>query len=115
MEAFQVLNDTIKKQIYEHLDREYPREGCGVIVLENNEHKWYPVTNIAKSDDDFKFDPIEYMRINLKSKPLAIVHSHPDTTSEPSVADRQNCNFLNLDFYIFSLPDKNLTILKPNE
>jgi proteasome lid subunit RPN8/RPN11 len=110
-----VLNATLKEEILTHLNREYPREGCGVIVLENKKHKWYAVTNIAKSDDDFIFDPIEYMRINLKSKPLAIVHSHPDTTSEPSKADRQNCNFLNLDFYIFSLPDKNLTILKPNE
>ena len=115
MEGFQVLNDTLKEQIFSHLDREYPREGCGVIVLENDEHKWYPVTNIAKSDDDFIFDPIEYMKINLKSKPLAIVHSHPDSSSEPSDTDRQNCNFINLDYYIFSLPNKDLTILKPNE
>ena len=66
MEAFQVLNDTIKEQIYEHLDREYPREGCGVIVLENNEHKWYPVTNIAKSDDDFKFARQKFNNIKTK-------------------------------------------------
>lgn len=110
-----MLDATLKEQIYSHLDREYPREGCGVIVLENNEHKWYPVTNIAENNDHFKFDHIEYMRISLKSKPLAIIHSHPDCSSEPSEVDRQNCNLINLDYYIFSLPDKELTILKPNE
>ena len=89
-----MLNDTLKEQIFSHLNREYPREGCGVIVLENEKHKWYPVTNIAKSDDDFIFDPIEYMKINLKSKPLAIVHSHPDSSSEPSEVDRKNSNFI---------------------
>ena len=78
-----MLDATLKEQIYSHLDREYPREVCGVIVLENNKHKWYPVTNVAESDDDFKFDPIEYIRINLKSKPLAIIHSHPDCSSKP--------------------------------
>ena len=93
-----MLNDTLKEQILSHLNREYPREGCGVIVLENNEHKWYPVTNIAKSDEDFIFDPIEYMKINLKSKPLAIVHSHPDSSSEPSEVDRKK-----LQFYKFRL------------
>tara|TARA_Y100001963_G_scaffold160004_1_gene266934 strand:- start:1406 stop:1738 length:333 start_codon:yes stop_codon:yes gene_type:complete len=110
-----VLDATLKEQILSHLDREYPREGCGVIVLEESKHKWYPVTNIAESNDDFIFDPIEYMRINLKSKPLAIVHSHPDCSSEPSEVDRKNCNIMNLDYYIFSLPNKELTILKPNE
>ena len=52
---------------------------------------------VENSDDDFIFDPIEYMRINLKSKPLAIVHSHPDCSSEPSEGDRKNCNIMNLN------------------
>ena len=111
-----MLNDTLRKQIYSHLDREYPNEGCGVIVLENEKYKWYSCTNTAKdTKEDFRLDPIEYMKINLKSNPQAIVHSHPDCSSKPSEGDIQGCNSVNLDYYIFSWPSKKLTIIKPNE
>ena len=110
-----MLNDILREQIYTHLNREYPKEGCGVIVLENEEYKWYPCTNIAKEEKDFMFDAKEYAKIHLKSTPKAIVHSHPNKSSKPSKIDIESCNFVNLDYYIFSWPSKELTILKPNE
>jgi|TARA_Y100000034_G_scaffold10133_1_gene10701 proteasome lid subunit RPN8/RPN11 len=99
-------------QIYEHLENQYPKEGCGIIT---DELKWFPVTNVAKVNTNFIMDMQEYTKIALKYKIKGIVHSHLNLSAEPSEFDKKQCNGLNLDYFIISLPSKELYHLRPEK
>ena len=100
-------------KIYKHLEAEYPREACGLIALNDTKVEWIPITNTAENSDNFEMDPKEYIQALLENKIIGVLHSHINTSAEPSNFDRQQCNGLNLDYYIINLPNKELYYLKP--
>jgi len=97
-------------EIHKHLENHYPKEACGVIT---QDLKWIPITNISENKDQFEMDSKEYTRASITNKIKAIVHSHIDISAKPSESDIKQCNGLNLDYYIVSLPTKELYHLKP--
>jgi|TARA_B110000495_G_C22896150_1_gene522822 proteasome lid subunit RPN8/RPN11 len=99
--------------IQEHFKQEYPREGCGVISVVKGKKKWFPCTNIAHDEEDFIMDSQEYLKLKRTTDIIAIVHSHPDSTPEPSEADTKYCNALGIPYYIYSYPEMELRILQP--
>lgn len=101
------------EQIKEHFRKEYPKEGCGVIVEKQGVSKWIPCTNIAEKDDDFVIDTKQYLDIVKRYKILGIVHSHPDSPCTASENDKRYCNFLGIPYYIFSYPSMELEVLEP--
>ena len=100
-------------EIHEHFKKEYPREGCGILAVVKGKKKWFPCTNIAPDDEDFIIDSEEYLKISRTSDITAIIHSHPDATSEPSKTDIKYCNALGIPYYIFSFPEMDLNIVSP--
>ena len=100
-------------EIQEHFEKEYPREGCGILAVVKGKKKWFPCTNIAADDEDFIIDSEEYLKISRTSDITAIIHSHPDATSEPSKTDIKYCNALGIPYYIFSFPEMDLNIVSP--
>jgi len=100
-------------EIAEHFEKEYPREGCGVIAVSKGKAKWFPCKNIAEQDEDFVFDSKEYLKIHRTSDIIGIVHSHPDTSCSPSPSDTRYCNALGIPYYIFSYPEMELHIEEP--
>ena len=100
--------------IVEHFNAEYPREGCGVIAIVQGKSKWFPCKNVAENDDDFIIDSKDYIKASYQGDIVAVVHSHPDASPEPSETDVKQCNGLNLDYYIISIPEIQLEHLKPN-
>jgi proteasome lid subunit RPN8/RPN11 len=100
--------------IIDHFNTEYPREGCGVIGIQKGKSKWFPCKNVAENDDDFIIDSTDYIRASHISDIVAVVHSHPDTGPEPSETDVKQCNGLNLDYYIISIPEIKLHHLQPS-
>ena len=101
------------EEIQEHFEKEYPREGCGVIGIVQGKKKWFPCTNIAEQDEDFTFSSSEYLSIKKQADIFAIVHSHPDASNEPSQHDIDCCNVLGIPYYIFSYPNMELNIIEP--
>ena len=101
--------------IFEHFHKEYPREACGVIGITKGKSKWFPCKNVAEEDLNFIIDSKDYMRASLKSDIVAVVHSHPDISEEPSSVDITQCNYTNLDYYIFSWPIAKMYHLKPEK
>ena len=99
--------------ILEHFKKEYPREGCGVISIVKGKKKWIPCTNVAEDDDDFIIDSQEYLKLKRTTDIIAIVHSHPDTSAEPTKTDIKYCNALGIPYYIYSYPEMELEILEP--
>ena len=111
-----VLNlSNFLSDIEAHFEKEYPREGCGVIGISKGKSHWIPCRNIAENDEDFIFDSKEYLTIRKKYDIVAIIHSHPDAESEPSECDINNCNALGIPYYIFSFPDMEMSILEPKK
>ena len=101
------------EEIQEHFEKEYPREGCGVIGIVQGKKKWFPCANIAEQDEDFIFSSSEYLSIKKQADIFAIVHSHPDASNEPSQHDIDCCNVLGIPYYIFSYPNMELNIIEP--
>lgn len=101
------------EDIQEHFEDYYPREGCGVLGLVRGKLEWFPCKNVAENEDDFIFDSTEYIEISQKADIVGIVHSHPDASCEPSRADVDACNTLNIPYYIFSYPEMDLHKLMP--
>ena len=101
--------------IQEHFEKEYPREGCGVIGVVKGKKRWFPCENVAEDDDNFIISSKDYFDIKRKADIIAIVHSHPDASNEPSEHDINHCNAIGLPYYIFSYPDMELNIVEPKK
>jgi len=99
--------------IKEHFDKEFPREGCGVLSVIKGKKKWFPITNISPEPDNFILDSDEYIKLLVTTDIVGIVHNHIGDSSEPSQADTNYCNALGIPYYIFSYPDMELTIVEP--
>ena len=102
-------------EIEEHFHNEYPKEACGVLAIVKGKKKWFPCKNVAENDDDFIMCSIDYFRIKSKYDIVGIVHSHPDASNEPSIADVNNCNAIGIPYYIFSYPKMELNIIEPDK
>lgn len=103
------------EEIQEHFSTEYPREGCGLIGVVKGKKKWYPCKNVAESDNDFIICSDDWFRVKQSSDIIGIVHSHPDTSNEPSEYDINCCNAMGLPYYIFSYPEMELNIVEPKK
>ena len=103
--------------IFTHLEAEYPKEGCGVIGTVNGATKWFPCRNQAEEpEEDFEIHSKDYIECCIASDKIeAIVHSHPDYKPDPSDHDIRTCNFLNVPYYIISIPNKEVVKLTPGE
>ena len=100
-------------EIENHFSEWYPREGCGVLAKIKGEVKWFPCENVAENEDDFVINSEQYIDICLRGDILAIIHSHPDASCEPSKSDIDYCNTLGIRYYIFSYPKMELYTLEP--
>jgi len=101
--------------IKEHFDKEYPKEGCGVLAVVKGKKKWFPVKNIAEVNNNFIMDSDEYIRLMLSTDIIGIIHNHIETNSEPSQTDIDQCNTLGVPYYIFNYPGMELNILQPEK
>ena len=79
-------------EIEKHFEDYYPKEGCGVLAVAKGKLKWFPCTNIAEDNEDFIIDSKEYISISQKYDIVGVVHSHPDSTPDPSDMDIKYCN-----------------------
>jgi proteasome lid subunit RPN8/RPN11 len=102
-------------EIKEHFDKEYPREGCGLITVVKGKKQWTPVTNIAKDNDDFLMDSEEYFKLFLTTDIIGIVHNHIGDSSTPGKTDIESCNTMGIPYYIFSYPNMDLTVVEPEK
>tara|TARA_R110000796_G_scaffold1430_4_gene5703 strand:+ start:10633 stop:11331 length:699 start_codon:yes stop_codon:yes gene_type:complete len=100
-------------EIEQHFEECYPREGCGLLSISKGKLQWHACTNVAENDEDFVMDSQEYLAISRRSDIIAVVHSHPDSSPEPSTSDINYCNVTGLIYHIFSYPEMELHTLHP--
>lgn len=101
------------EDIRSHFEDAYPREACGVVGIVKGKKRWFPCRNVAEGCEDFVMCSEDWFRIRQQADVLAIVHSHPDASSEASENDINNCNALQVPYWIFSYPEMDLNKVAP--
>jgi len=100
-------------EIQKHFEENYPQEACGIIGIVKGKKKYFPCENLAKENEDFILNPLDYIAVKRKADIFAIVHNHINWTNEASENDIKYCNSLGIPYYIFSYPEMELNILEP--
>lgn len=94
------------EEILKHIETEYPKEACGLIVSDKGTEKWIACNNVAEDpEEEFVIDNEQFVRAQLDYDILKIVHSHTDGSAEPSEHDKKACSFIKIPYMIISWPD----------
>ena len=104
-----MLTAQIKTDILAHAQRVYPVECCGVIV--NNQY--IACDNIAGKDSEFIIRPLDVVKAEKLGKIQAIVHSHPNGSTKPSLFDKLQMPLHNVPWVIVALPDIDFAVHEP--
>ena len=108
--------DSDDSEIVKDLLSVYPEEGCGLLINKKGKLVWKFCTNIADDpEEDFVIDPKEYIEASLAGTIHSIVHSHVDSSCEPSLGDKKASCFLQIPYTIYSLRDNEKYTFTPPE
>lgn len=86
-----------------HAVAEYPRECCGLVVVDGRREQYVPCRNEALGNDHFELSAEDYASAEDLGRIAAVVHSHPDAPAAPSAADRVACEASGLPWYIVAV------------
>jgi proteasome lid subunit RPN8/RPN11 len=97
------LKSETKASALAHALSESPKEACGLILIESGREKYFPCKNLAHEPlDNFIIDPSDYQLAETIGDIVAVFHSHPVTSAEPSQVDRIACEASGLPWVICS-------------
>jgi proteasome lid subunit RPN8/RPN11 len=93
----------------------FPLEACGLVVKVGKKTRVLPCRN-THSDPGraFMIDPNDYAAAEEIGEVLAVYHSHPNNTAEPSMADLASCAALGLPWHIVSWPQAGYRYIEPS-
>lgn len=107
------MSPELQARIIEHARAEFPRECCGLVVVAKGRERYWPCRNLAVGTDQFVMDPHDYAAACELGDPVAVVHSHPNLSPEPSQADRVSCEASGLPWHIVSVPTERWHYMVP--
>ena len=97
------MNAQTLKAIKAHAIAEYPRESAGLVVAVGRKEIYRPCRNLASGDDHFMIGAEDSAAAEDAGQIVAVVHSHPNATAQPSQADRVACERYGLPWLIVSV------------
>lgn len=91
----------LKAELAAHALSVYPQEGCGLIVDRAGVLTFLPCRNIATDPlQHFAIAGEDYADAEDVGAVIAVFHSHPGATAQPSPADRAMCEKVEIDQWI---------------
>ena len=51
------------EEIQKHFEKEYPKEGCGVVGIIKGKKQWFPCENLAKGTENFILSSKDYLNM----------------------------------------------------
>ncbi|MEQ1685449.1 MAG: C40 family peptidase [Burkholderiaceae bacterium] len=110
------LDDRLRAEIYAHAAEVQPRECCGLIARTAWGDVIYErIPNISADGSQFLMDPGWYAAAeDAHEAVLAIVHSHPNASANPSMADRVGCEKSGVPWIICGWPSGVFKQLEPS-
>ena len=108
------MTPEIKQEILDHAKKEFPREACGLLYIQNGEEKYMPCRNKAVKQIDFIMDPLDYIKVASIGSITGVVHSHCNVAAVPSQADLVSCEASGLPWHIVSIPTETWHSWSPN-
>ena len=112
--SLQLRNLDDRRYKKSNFEKEYPREGCGVIGIVKGKKRFFPCENVAEGEEDFH-SSVDYFNLKQSVDIYAIVRNHPNATNDASEHIQYNYNAVGIPYYIFSYPEMDLNILDPNK
>tara|TARA_R100001463_G_scaffold6990_2_gene22508 strand:- start:4148 stop:4861 length:714 start_codon:yes stop_codon:yes gene_type:complete len=84
-----------------HAKSDDPNETCGLVVIIKGKEKYFSCKNISDQPKDmFIIDPEDWAAAEDCGEITAIVHSHPITSPQLSMADKVACEKTKLKWYV---------------
>ena len=107
----QILPEAIK-----HAAECYPRESLGFVIINRGSLNYMRATNKSEDPDMFVSDAAEFAKISSAGAVVALVHSHPNSSSKPSLKDQQSHSVSGLDWIILGLDGETIlpAVAKPS-
>ncbi|VDZ64754.1 Uncharacterised protein [Serratia odorifera] len=110
------MRKQIIRAVLAHAQAEYPRECCGLVVQNGRRQRYVPCRNLSpEPTEQFSLSPEDYADAEDIGDIVAIVHSHPDATTQPSQLDIAQCDLSQLPWIIASWPEGDIRELMPTE
>jgi proteasome lid subunit RPN8/RPN11 len=98
------IDDTLTAAMRLHAEACFPQEACGFIIGKGKKAQFMPCTNAAEQPElHFLISHTDYARAEDEGEILAIWHSHPNDSFEPSEADLAGCEASELPWLISSI------------
>ncbi|MCA7012527.1 C40 family peptidase [Dickeya dadantii] len=108
------MHDKTLQAIFAHAERAYPAECCGVVCQRSRVERYFPCRNLSDNPaDQFHLSPEDYALAEDWGTVTAIVHSHPDATTQPSQLDFAQCDATGVPWMIVSWPDRDVRTIEP--
>lgn len=112
------LSEQVKKEFLEQVEKELPRESCGLVAVIKGRQQYFSCKNIAENNCDFILDPKDYIGVEdfvseMCGDIVAVVHSHPTTRAKPTMADLVGCENSGLPWAIYSPKNQEWNFFSP--
>ncbi len=109
----------ITDSLAQHAQACMPRECCGLVVrLAGGGLQYLPCDNVAagnEGQDRFEIAPAQYAAAEDAHDIVAICHSHPNASANPSEADLVMCERTGLPWLIMGYPSQVLRLVQPQQ
>ncbi|QDL33972.1 C40 family peptidase [Serratia liquefaciens] len=110
------MRKQIISAVMAHAAAEYPRECCGLVVQNGRRQRYIPCRNLAlQPTEQFSLAPEDYAAAEDAGTIVAIAHSHPDATTQPSQLDIAQCDLSQLPWIIASWPEGDIREVMPTQ